>query len=171
MMIDRPTTPLNISPQILELCRSINSDAKPNFIPVNSRPEYAEGDCWENVELHIRRSGGEAQHGWMIWENPHLWIEAEFHSVWKCGNGELIDITEKGDGETKILFLPDSKRSPEQGYNKTIYRLLTNDVRWKLWLERNQAMQSLREKYYERVGRRWEIPTQELMTLRQQFGW
>lgn len=35
-------------------------------------------------------------------------IEAEFHAVWVSRANELVDITEKLDGEQQILFLPDS---------------------------------------------------------------
>jgi hypothetical protein len=76
-------------------------------VPVRHVPGAIHGECFPNVWNHIDRAGGSIVHGWCIWENPGLFIEGEFHGVWKSPSGELVDITQKKDGEREILFLID----------------------------------------------------------------
>ena len=48
--------------------------------------------------------------GWQVWEWPGLYLEAEFHAVWRSPSGQLIDLTPKEMPIHKILFLEDPVR-------------------------------------------------------------
>ena len=40
--------------------------------------------------INPKEFGGNIEYGWMIWESPNLFIEAEFHAVWIDNKGEYI---------------------------------------------------------------------------------
>lgn len=105
-----PTTPKAVDAVLSEFCRSVVADAVPEFVPV--RPEgFAEyGYCHLNVREKVARDGGSCSAGWLIWLASDVFIEAEFHSVWRSPGGELIDVTPKPDGERRVLFVPDAGR-------------------------------------------------------------
>lgn len=102
-------TPKAITPQILELCKRIDATQTPVFVPVMPVSGTLRNECFPNVQSHIKQYGGAIQYGWMIWEYP-IGVEGVFHACWVDTSGQLVDITAKDDGETKILFLPDSKK-------------------------------------------------------------
>ncbi|WP_157650159.1 hypothetical protein [Burkholderia ubonensis] len=55
--------------------------------------------------------GGEQLNGWAIWEVPGVFIEAEFHAIWRDAAGELHDLTPRPQWPgSSITFLPDPKR-------------------------------------------------------------
>lgn len=56
--------------------------------------------------------GGEAVYGWCLWLFPGVWVEAEFHTVWRSSDDELIDVTPKVGGEKAIMFVIDPTRPP-----------------------------------------------------------
>lgn len=104
------TTPVEISAAITKLCASLVPQTPPNFISVEPLAGLPLNECFATVDEKILQSGGTKQHGWMIWEWPGIMIEAEFHAVWRSPAGELIDVSPKGHGEKRILFLADPKR-------------------------------------------------------------
>lgn len=103
------TTPSELSKEILEFCEEIDPATKPFFVELSKIEGYICGDCYGNVENHIKENGGKIEYGWIIWEDPKTFLEAEFHAVWVNSEGEYIDVTPKIDKEDRILFLPDSK--------------------------------------------------------------
>jgi hypothetical protein len=103
------TTPEKLTDQIETLCRKIDSDQSPTYVPVVPVSEAKPGECVYNVKTHISTNGGKMVLGWCIWERPGINLNAEFHAVWKSPDSKLVDITPKPDGETKVLFLHDSK--------------------------------------------------------------
>jgi hypothetical protein len=46
----------------------------------------------------------------VIWEIPPWEIQAEFHAVWRSGDGSLVDVTPALHRGTRVLFLPDARR-------------------------------------------------------------
>ncbi len=104
------TTPKEINKNILEFCNLIDPTKKPLFLDLFDVDDYILGECYGTVENHIKNNGGKIQYGWIIWEIPDIFLDAEFHAVWVNNDGEYIDITPKVDGEKRILFLPDSKK-------------------------------------------------------------
>ncbi|PJE81717.1 hypothetical protein COU58_01030 [Candidatus Pacearchaeota archaeon CG10_big_fil_rev_8_21_14_0_10_32_42] len=104
------TTPNRISKEILEFCGEMDPTTKPIFLKLFRIEGYVCEEGYGNVEKRIEKNGGSIQYGWIIWEDPKIFLEAEFHAVWINNEGEYIDITPKIDEEKRILFLPDSKK-------------------------------------------------------------
>lgn len=100
------TTPRKLGTDVMEFCRGINADAAPFYIPVKPAPDAQPSECFNNVADRVARDGGSLVYGWLIWEWPRVFIEAEHHAIWEK-DGMLVDITPPINGEEKILFLPD----------------------------------------------------------------
>nr|WP_237681720.1 hypothetical protein [Agrobacterium vitis] len=104
------TSPNEISPAVVEFCAGINADARPSYVAVQPDGDAQPSECFNNVSAKVDRDGGSFVYGWLIWEWPRVFIEAEHHAVWEK-DGVLIDITPPINGETRILFLPDPVRT------------------------------------------------------------
>ncbi|WP_345193681.1 SEC-C metal-binding domain-containing protein [Kistimonas scapharcae] len=100
--------PLRIDNAIEQFCSEI-SDEKPVYLELEAEPYCVPLECFPNVDLKIKKDGGTKVYGWQIWIWEDVFVEAEFHSVWKSDDGTLKDITPKTDSTKRILFLPDSK--------------------------------------------------------------
>lgn len=72
-------------------------------------PGAIAGECFHNVLNKLKSDGGIIVYGWLIWEWPRVYIEAEHHAIWEK-DGALIDVTPHVNGEPNVLFLPDPKR-------------------------------------------------------------
>lgn len=103
-------TPKEISPLILEVCRTVVANPNPVHVPVRLETYSRDEDCHRNVAEKIRRDGGLACSGWVIWEIPDWEIQLEFHSVWRSNQGCLVDLTPPVHRGTEVLFLPDPIR-------------------------------------------------------------
>src|SRR5687768_5682713 len=77
-------------------------------VKVKTEPYSERNFCFPIVERKVREENGEVVYGWRIWKHIFM-IEAEFHSVWRSPEGELIDITPNGFHE--IIFVPDKRHS------------------------------------------------------------
>lgn len=104
------TSPKALSPAVLEFCAGINADTKPSYVAVQPHADALPSECFNNVAAKVNLEGGSLVYGWLIWEWPRVFIEAEHHAVWEK-DGELLDITPPINGETRILFLPDPART------------------------------------------------------------
>lgn len=102
-----------MKPYVLSFCRSVVPNPNPVYVEVRPTAGAQERDCFSVVAEQIRTNGGEEQIGWIIWEWPKVFLEAEFHSVWRQPDGELLDITPHAVQTTKVLFLPDPRRRYE----------------------------------------------------------
>lgn len=80
------------------------------YLTVHPEATADVNECFPNVEAKSAREGGRMLCGWQLWEWPHVMVEAEFHAVWLSPEGEMVDITPKPHGETRILFVPDERR-------------------------------------------------------------
>lgn len=101
------TTPNQVTAELLAFCSELAPGQTPASLPVQTDPAAELGECFKNVRAQQEKHGGSMQLGWIIWECPKLFLEAEFHAVWADANGALTDVTPKIDGETTILYLPD----------------------------------------------------------------
>ncbi len=119
------TTPIAVSPAMWDLCRDLVSDPAPVFLPVAPLPSAEVNDCFAIVEKHVHDNGGSICCGWQIWELPTVYIEAEFHAVWKDTNGTLQDITPKQLQGQRVLFLPDPVRSYDGRQVNNVRRALS----------------------------------------------
>lgn len=100
------TTPETIEKSIINFCLKINPRVKPTFLDVKPELWCRQSCCDLNVQNYINENGGEILCGYKIWYNKPTYIEAERHAVWSKEH-QLIDLTFNGDGEDKIVFVPD----------------------------------------------------------------
>jgi len=103
------TAPKAVSPAIAALCREVSPEHHPVLVPVRPESGATIGECFNNVKAKVGRDGGAIAYGWLIWEWPRVFIEAEHHAVWDSGGG-LIDVTPHFHNEPDVLFLPDPQR-------------------------------------------------------------
>jgi hypothetical protein len=101
------TAPQSITPEIVLFAGSLSAEG-PLMLPVEADECGIYGWCSDGVEEKIRRAGGTIRFGWTIWEWPGLMLTAEFHAVWVDPAGQHHEITPKPQGETQIVFVPDS---------------------------------------------------------------
>lgn len=96
-----------LSEEICQFCSEISSE-QPIYLDIYREADSLIEECFPNVQRKIERDGGRIIYGWKIWIKPSLFIEGEFHSIWESDEGQWVDITPNRNGETNILFLPDS---------------------------------------------------------------
>jgi hypothetical protein len=99
------TTPREISLIVHQFAKTLGGT--PEFVPVVCDPYGVYGFCSDGVAEKVKCAGGAIQVGWIIWEWPKVLLTSEFHAVWASPEGELIDITPKPQGETRIVFVKD----------------------------------------------------------------
>jgi hypothetical protein len=105
------TTPDEITPEIPALCGAMGA-LPPSFVAVAPAPGARPGWCFANVDEAISKTGGVKVHGHLIWAAPG-WLNAEFHAVLRRPGGELVDVTPKADGETRVVFAEDPRYTPD----------------------------------------------------------
>jgi hypothetical protein len=110
-VIPQNRIPGEITSEILALCRELDPTREPVWVPVRAAAGAIPGQDYASLKGHGASSAGRPQFGWIIWENPGWYLEAEFHGVWASPAGELTDIIPRRDGATRLLFLPDSRRT------------------------------------------------------------
>ena len=106
----------------LEFCQQIPADINDNKVKEFSEkigtgklqvididysgfPDSEFSECFDNVEQAVKKFGGSIQYGWNIWQN-YIYLDAEFHAVWRMPDGTLKDVTPQMDGEKAITFVP-----------------------------------------------------------------
>lgn len=109
--MNHTTTPTEIGKHVRRLCARIGVTSDAVRLPVCRDARAVPNECFANVARKIAAEGGSIQYGWLIWEWPHVFIEAEFHAVWRTPMGELVEVSNPGNGETEILFVPDTQRT------------------------------------------------------------
>ncbi len=110
--LDSQTTLQRIDNVVKTFQRSIPGTTRPVFVPLRPRADSIPNDCFENVRRQKDEAGGEIVHGWRIYIMPGLFLEAEFHAVWKAPDGRLVDVSPPPEeGTTRIVFFPDPTRS------------------------------------------------------------
>jgi hypothetical protein len=94
-------------------------------------------------------------------------LDAEFHAVWSSPDGTLVDIVPKGDGEQRILFLPDSHRTWANKLVPNKRKALRNDPVLADYIDVNNRADELAVQYCTPDGRRSipSIPTRLLLPL------
>jgi len=101
-------TPAAITPEVLKLCAELNSTVQPAYIKITPATGCMPNDCFDCVRQKVARDGGRIQFGWVIWEWPRVFIEAEHHAVYEGPGTPLEDITPSAFPDIqRRLFLPD----------------------------------------------------------------
>ncbi len=97
------TTPRVITAAVERFAETLGGTA--HFVPVKPDKYGLFGWCSDGVLEKVIHDGGAVRFGWSIWEWPKILLTAEFHAIWVSPEGELIDITPKPAGETRIVFV------------------------------------------------------------------
>jgi hypothetical protein len=142
------TTPSKITRGILAFCSEIDSTSSPIFVPVEPVDDVRFNYCLTDVPLYSQKNGGNTQFGWIIWECPKVFLEAEFHTCWLNPENKLIDITPKPNNENQILFLPDSQRIYEHKAVANRRKALIDNEFTRLWLKCEQKKDEIRTKHF-----------------------
>lgn len=127
MKYDRPVTPAEHSPAIAAMCSHLCPGQAPAYIDVVPIPDAPPDECFPLVAAYAEEWGGTQVIGWTIWELPGLFVEAEFHSVWRNPDGELVDITPKRTPSARIYFVEDVVRTYAGLQVNNIRRPLSDD--------------------------------------------
>ena len=143
------TTPNEIAQKILDFCAEIEPTNRPFFVSVRPVTDVRFNYCLTDVPLHSPKWGGNTQFGWIIWECPNVFLEAEFHACWLNPDNELIDITPKPDNEAQILFLPDSYRIYEHKAIPNRRKALIDNEFTRLWLKCENKKDEIRAKHFK----------------------
>ena len=99
------TTPVALSKTVLDFCREVAPSSTPVYLPVRPFRGAKPLDAFDNADRFTRLSGGKPQTGWLIWEWPDAFIEAEHHCAVRLEDGTLREVSPHD--ETRVLFLPD----------------------------------------------------------------
>ncbi len=158
------TTPTSINDDILEFCKRIDPMSDPIFVEVIPSKDSICNECYGNVETYVKKNGGRSKDGWIIWEIPKIYLEAEFHRVWVNNEGEYIDITQKTDGEKRILFLKDSKRKFTGKLIDNIRKPLVDNAETRTMVLFNEKKFEIKNKYYNGTPK-IKIPMFEIKNL------
>ncbi|MBJ8452933.1 hypothetical protein I6M90_13900 [Acinetobacter bereziniae] len=102
-----PLTPFLESNSVKALLKHMKKSGNPIYVKSKPNQNTIQNECFPMVDEYISLNGGERVLGWTLWELPGLFIEAEFHAVWKSPEGELIDLNPRPLKTENILFLQD----------------------------------------------------------------
>lgn len=123
MKYKHPVTPVDVQSSAIELIRThLKTSHVPVYVDSAPLPDAKTDDCFPTVGEYVRINGGSRILGWSIWELPGVYIEAEFHAVWKSDSGQLLDITPKKEATRRILFLQDDS-TPYEGHQVNSLRV------------------------------------------------
>jgi hypothetical protein len=134
------STPQVISEEITKLCAGLVENPQPLFLDVTPIEGAQVNDCFLVVENQIQQHGGSICYGWQIWEWPLVFVEAEFHAVWRDNSGILHDITPKIPATNRILFLPDPVRIYQDRQIDNVRRPLTLTADIKEFISASEAI-------------------------------
>jgi hypothetical protein len=110
-VIPQNRVPGEITPEIVAFCRQLDPAREPAWVAVRAADGAVPGPSFARLKRHVADHGGGIRFGWVIWENPGWYLEAEFRAVWASPCGELFDVTPVPGGVARLLFLPDSRRT------------------------------------------------------------
>jgi hypothetical protein len=106
MRYRHPVTPAEINPTLASLCEQLAPATTPFYVEVAPLQDAPANECFPLVDAHVGQHGGELLLGWSLWEMPGLFVEAEFHAIWRSPIGVYVDIAPKAQPTARILFLP-----------------------------------------------------------------
>jgi hypothetical protein len=153
------------------MCRKIGGLDEPVFVDVSPRADSGGDDCFMCVRRHVDEHGGSIQHGWTIWEWPGISAEGEFHAVWRKPDGQLLDVTQKKDRESRIVFAPDPKRVFENRRVASIRMAIGRNPRILRWIELNERYDKLVSRAFQNVSFGTKVVIKgEVVDLRHQLG-
>lgn len=106
-----PIAPAEIDDVVTRFAR-IALKGVAQWIDVEPLEGSKQTECFDNVDSAIRVHGGKAVMGWIVWEKPGVWLEAEHHAIWEQADGAWRNVTPTVNGETRVVFVPDHQAVP-----------------------------------------------------------
>lgn len=121
--------PKLIKPYVISFARQVvgANNAAPFYVKCSPVQGAAYDECFPLIDDCVANCGGTSVIGWAIWERPKVYIEAEFHAVWRAPSGEHIDFSPRRLPVPRILFLPDPCRKYNGTQVNNIRKALIND--------------------------------------------
>lgn len=121
--------PKILKPYVVSFIRDVVNDSEVNPIYVGCDPvkHAPQNECFQVVQNYIEQNGGTAVIGWAIWERPKVFIEAEFHTIWRAPDGRYLDISPRQRPVPRILFIQDNRRKYEYVQVDNVRKSLTKD--------------------------------------------
>lgn len=113
---------------VLQFCAQTVKCEPPTSVRTQPMEGEPQRDCFLTVEKQVALLGGECVIGWAIWETPGVFMEAEFHAVWRTPEGELVDITPRPIPLPHIVFARDCHRKYNGLQVDNIRKPLVGDV-------------------------------------------
>lgn len=124
-LLMRPAAPDGA--HVLAFCDGIVASGSVLRVASRPLPGRPLNECFNIVPENVAARGGEAETGWAIWERPGVFIEAEFHVVWRDPAGERVDIAPHAIACDAITFLPDPRRRYEGRVVDNVRKALVRD--------------------------------------------
>jgi hypothetical protein len=106
-----PVTPAELSRTMVGFAESLVSGVAPLYVDSRTRIGETTTDSLAVVARHIAAEGGEQVLGWVLWELPAVFVEADFCALWRTPSGNLVDIVPRSVPTRRVLFLPDATRT------------------------------------------------------------
>ena len=100
---------------------------KPMAVSHRPRLDRPQRECFPIVDEQIKAEGGTMVTGWALWEWPGVFIEAEFHAVWRSPDNSLVDLTPNRILPSEIAFLPDPTKKYEGRQIDNVRKPLVKD--------------------------------------------
>jgi len=106
MRYQHPVTPAELGLALTSLCEHLVPHVATFYVDVDPLKDAPANECFSVVQTHVTKHGGTRVLGWALWEMPGLFVEAEFHAVWRSPTGEYLDLVPKTRPVARVLFLP-----------------------------------------------------------------
>lgn len=121
--------PKLIKPYVMTFARQVRrgTGGAPFYVPCSPLQGVAQNECFSVVERHVAEHGGTRLIGWAVWERPRVYIEAEFHAIWRRPDGAHIDLAPRRLPIPRILFLADQHRKHDGTQVDNVRKPLTKD--------------------------------------------
>ncbi|QOJ19974.1 MAG: hypothetical protein HRU77_04250 [Gammaproteobacteria bacterium] len=120
--------PKLIKPYVISFARQVvGGDASPFYVPCSPLYGAPQNECFSLVESQVSIHGGAAVLGWAIWERPKVFIEAEFHAIWRAPDGNFLDLSPRPVRVPRILFVHDHRRKHNRTQVNNIRKPLAKD--------------------------------------------
>lgn len=112
-----------------------NPNAKPKHLLCERARWAVQQECFEAVRKQVQTHGGQQVYGWHIRECKGVFIEAEFHCVWRSPNGQLIDVAAHPVPRKSITFVVDPKVVYQGEQIDNVRLALTDDRDVQSWID------------------------------------
>jgi hypothetical protein len=97
-------TPKDMTRTIEQFCAKTLKAGHPRYLSVQPTRYTASEYCHQAVAAQMQQEGGAGRFGWIIREQPGMYLTADSYAVWASADGNIVDVTPSRTGESRILF-------------------------------------------------------------------